>query len=552
MNLSECKVVSLIGCKVKMRDGISLNADVYLPFDRLGTPLPCRLSFSPYGQTTSRQSDAISYCCQKGFVCVYADCRGRFGSEGSFHPWLNNFNEDAWDLLEWISTREWCNGAITMIGGSYPGATQLASLRSGHPALKAVAPSAVTLDPYPIYYANGAQVLKFVSSWHINIGTPFDKAPEGSKDFLEAIKEFPLAPTDTRMGHPSPSWQNIIHCESRDDFWNSVKDNAHLKDSKAGIFYQGSWFDMLGVQTFETFKTLLSEVTDETKDSPRKYSCLRVGPWGHGVNTHEGDIDYGPEAMVTEEPEIDFLESIVNGQVPKTEKNPTKIQIFTMGRNKWRFIEEWPIPGTKYTPLYFTQNKLSFEKPTRDAPPSTYDYDPLNPVPTHGGRMVNGGGQKDQTEIEERPDVLTFTGEELTEEVEVTGALEAELYVSSSAPDTDFTVKLVDVFPDGRPFNVCDGIIRAKWRDGLQNPPRLLKKGEIATLHFFVDVTSYAFLKGHKIRVEISSSNFPHFSRNTNTGTTVADEANPVVAHQTFFHDPSHPSHLILPIIPNA
>ncbi len=540
------KALSSIGLRVPMRDGVALAADLYIPGDKIGQRLPCRLSYSPYGATTARSNDAIDFAIKHGFACLQVDCRGRFNSEGSFSPWYDAFVDDAWDLLDWISQQEWSNGTVTMVGGSYPAATQLSCLRSGHPALKACAPSAVTLDPYSIYYQNGVPVLTFVSSWHLGICTP-ETSNKNAVGFAAAIKDFPLAAVPGRMGKKGTSWLENIKHERRDEYWAKKSDLRSLAASQSGILFQGSWYDMLGVQTFETFEAFMKVVASSAANSPRKYAYLKVGPWGHGVNTPEGEIKYGADANVTEDDEIDFLTSIAKGTAPKTASRPTNMEIFTMGRNKWRHIEAWPLPNTKYKPLYLNGKALTFEPPTCETGADMFDYDPLNPVPTCGGRIVGAGGQRDQTEIEKRVDVLVYTSEAMKEELEVTGRITASLYVSTSAKDTDFTVKLVDVFPDGTPYNVCDGIMRCRYRDGLDKPARLVKEGEIMKLDFFVDVTSYAFLPGHKIRVEISSSNFPHFARNPNTGANCWEESKPVIAHQTVYRTKARPSAIILP-----
>lgn len=547
-SLPTCSAVTLINCRVPMRDGISLAADVYLNPDDPFDPRPVMLSFSPYGATATRKSYNIDLIRKRGYHCVEADCRGRFNSDGVMVPWTPLLAQDAYDLLEWISSQPWCNGNVVTVGGSYPGNTQLACLRSGHPALKACAPSAVTLNPYPIYYANGAIVLKFVSSWHIGVANR-TAAPKGSPSFEEAIQTFPLSTVPERMHLNGDSWLEVLRNPGLTRFWKDRIDLQNLAKSQAGVFYQGSWYDMLGCDVFETFKALCEEVAPENAASGRQYSVLRVGPWGHGVNTPEGEIDFGKVAMVTEDPEIDFLDSLVAGRAPQSATAPTRMQIFTMGRNAWRYISDWPLPETKYTKFYLGDKAVTTEPPAAADASDTFDYDPLNPVPTCGGRIVGGGGQRDQTEIEKRDDVLVYTGDVLEKELEVTGRISAVLYIASSAPDTDFTVKLVDVYPDGRPFSVCDGIMRARFRDGLDKPERLMTPGEHVKLEFLVDITSYAFQPGHRIRFEISSSNFPHFSRNTNTGHDIADDTETVTAHQTVFRSAAEPSHIILPVI---
>ena len=556
---SDCSAISLINCKVPMRDGVQLAADVYLPRNRLDEKLPCILTYSPYGATAERQTALFEGYLPKGIAVVAVDCRGLFHSQGFFHPWLPNFVEDAYDLLDWISEQPWSNGKVGMVGGSYPGATQLACLRSGHPALAVCAPSAVTLDPYSIYYRNGAQVLAFQASWHIGIST-HAPAPKGAMTFGESIEKLPIAEIADRMGVDCPSWKEQAVHDGRDAFWQAKADLHDLAKSRAGIFYQGSWFDKLGVQTFETFETFRKTVTKETADSPRKYSCLRVGPWGHGVNTPEGEIDYGKSAMITEDAEVDFLESLLAGRAPATAANPTPLQIFVMGKNIWRYEKEWPLSRTVYTPVYLQSDgaantsagdgRLSFEPPARGAEADRFVFNPPRPVPSNGGRDVGHGGQRDQTEIEKREDVLVYTGDVLERDLEVTGRVSAVLHVASTAPDTDFTVKLVDIFPDGRPMSVLDGIVRARFRDGVDKPPRLMEPGEHTRIEFFVDITSYCFLKGHRMRVEVSSSNFPHFTPNPNTGRPVATETEWKIASQTIFHTAEEPSHVILPVIP--
>jgi putative CocE/NonD family hydrolase len=222
-----------------------------------------------------------------------------------------------------------------------------------------------------------------------------------------------------------------------------------------------------------------------------------------------------------------------------------------MGANQWRFENEWPLKRTQWTPLYLGPGCLSRDPvETRDCPPDTFCYDPQNPVPTCGGRMVGSGGQRNQSEIEKRNDVRVYTLPPLTDDLEATGPVSLILFASSTAPDTDFTVKLVDVYPDGRPFSVCDGILRARFRGGVDKAPELLQPGVVYEMTIDVDCTAYVFRRGHRIRVQISSSNFPHYSRNPNTGRETAGDTATQPATQTIHHSAEYPSRLILPVIP--
>ncbi len=547
--------------RIPLRDGATLAADIYLPPGAGATQRhPALLHFSPYNVTSVRQGAALDWI-RRGCVAIYADCRGRGLSDGLFVPWENDV-ADAWDLLDWISHQEWSSGRVGMVGGSYPAATQLAALKSGHPALTAIAPSVMPTDVYALYYSGGAHELSFMMSWHIGIcGQPNATHSKTGEypDFNALRHHLPLSEIAEQRALDCPSWQTIASNDWRNDYWQRLAAPHHLDQSRAGIFLQGSWFDVLGEHLFETFAQLVGDPAP-VAPSNRRFTCLRVGPWGHGVNMHEGHNSYGAAANVSEEAEVNFLTSLLHGKEPATAGNPGPIQLFVMGKNIWRFEQEWPLARTRFTPLYLAgqghansaagDGRLTWEAPDSTQPPDTFTYDPHNPVPTCGGRLVGRGGQRDQSEIETRPDLLVYTTPPLEAELEVTGPVTMRLYAATTACDTDFTVKLVDLQPDGRPFNVCDGILRLRFRDGIDQPPRLATPGEIMALDIEVDVTSYCFLQGHAIRLELSSSNFPRFSRNPNTGTPVASETELQSATQTIFHSALHPSHLLLPIIP--
>ena len=556
------EALSYINIRMPMRDGVELAADLYLPAGAVSkpTPLPTILSFSPYLATSTRDAGSLTWV-RRGFAGLRVDCRGRGQSGGTFVPWTTDV-DDAWDLLEWISHQAWSNGRVGMVGGSYPAATQLAALCSGHPALVAAAPSAITTDPYDLYYTGGAQEISFMMSWHIGIsGKPSAPSAGAARpDFASVRQQLPLARLADIAGLPCPSWEAIAANDWHNEFWRQMADPRDLHRSRAGIFFQGSWFDLLGEKVFESFARFMEGVDPRNKASNRRFTCLRVGPWGHGVNTPEGDYSFGKHSLVTEDAEIDFLSALLTGRQPATAAQPAPIQIFVMGRNVWRYEQQWPLARTRYTPLYLGSGgkantaagdgRLTWVAPAGEQPPDRFTYDPANPVPTCGGRIVGAGGQRDQREIEARPDVLVYTTEPLAADIEVTGSVRMRLHAASSAPDTDFTVKLVDLHPDGRPLNVCDGILRARFRGGLDQPGRPLVPGETVVLDIDVDVTSYCFLKGHAIRAEISSSNFPHFARNPNTGTAVDTETRLERAEQTIFHSALCPSHLMLPVIP--
>ena len=446
--------------KVPMRDGVNLAADVYLPSNR-AEKVGCFLQFSPYKATKSDKPWFVSRAEEWGVATVSVDCRGLCHSEGVFEPFESRLTDDAYDLLDWISRQPWSNGKVVMVGGSYPGNTQLACMRSGHPALVACSPSVITFNAYTINFANGVNVPQFFRGWHSSLA--------GTNSWLELTR------------HPDPN----------DDYWKSRNSLRELRATKSRAFYQAGWFDMLGIDTFETFNAMPAG------------SFLRIGPWSHGVNTFDKpEVDYSKRGgAVTEDLELDFLRSALEGRAPETAKLPGRILMYVMGRNVWRYENEWPLARTQYRKLYLDANRtLGFAAGA--AGEDLLVYDPENPVPTRGGRIIHAGGQYDQSEVERHPDVLCFTGPVLAEDLEVTGAVRARVRAISSAPVADVAVKLVDVTPDGKPYCVLDGICRGRF-----------EADRPTTLDFRVDITSYVFLKGHRVRVEIAGSNSPHFEK---------------------------------------
>ena len=537
--------------RIPMRDGVTLAADVYLP-DAEGA-FPVILNRSPYGGTQGLQATGRL---KNGYAVVWVDCRGRFLSEGVCSPWRAEI-DDGYDTLEWLAAQPWCDGNVGMVGGSYPGGTQLFAAASGHPALKAIAPSAISSRLYEVYYTHGVLELSFMPPWHIGMCSR-DIKPAPNPDWNKVREGFPVCEMDTRAGMPCESWRKVASTPDPDDpFWKQQTLKPYAANMKAPFFIQTSYFDLLGRKGPEIYTDLMNDPA--TPESWKKYSWMRFGPWGHGVDVKEGEYTFGDGSIVTEDLELDFLDSLLmRKKEPDTLGQPGRIHYFTMGENRWHDTDVWPVEGTVDTPFYLGSGGgantlrgdgfLSRILPAEPMPADHFTYDPLNPVPTCGGRMVGTGGQKCQSEVEQRKDVLVYTSPALADDLTVTGVIRARLFVSSDAPDTDFTVKIADVRADGRPYNVCDTIYRMRYRNGYARP-EMMKPGEICEVEFDVDFTSYMFRKGHAVRVEISSSNFPHYERNLNTEKLPAMETEPRIANQTVHHGPETPSCVILPVV---
>jgi putative CocE/NonD family hydrolase len=555
---------------IVMRDGVTLYADIYYP--RADELFPALLMRAPYDKT---HSEFMSYMhpewyARQGYIVVTQDTRGKFQSEGNFEPFHHEL-QDGLDTIEFVKNLPKSNSKVGMYGFSYVGATQLHPSADNPEGLVAVAP-AFTNDGYyeDWSYKNGALKLAFLQSWSALLA--LDQAvrrgkPEAARQLVkinnshitEEYDHLPLIDHPMIDSQISPFYYEWLAHPTFDEYWK----NWHLGDKynelKVPSLHIGGWYDTFIEGTIRNYMGI-------SKSS--KTQKLVIGPWYHMPWANMvGDIYFGEEANN----KIDdiqirwydyWLKGIENGIM---EEPP--ISIFVMGENKWRQEKEWPLVRTEYTPYYLHSQgrsnslsgdgSLSTTKPSHEIP-DIYVYNPMDPVPSIGGHSCCNAaltpmGPKDQRPIEIRNDVLVYTSEVLTEDLEITGPVEAVIFASSTAEDTDFTAKLVDVYPDGMAINILEGIQRASFRDSNEHPAPIVP-GKIYEYRFDVGNTSNLFKKGHKIRIEISSSNFPAFDLNLNTFKIAKDGtyADAKLATQKIYHDEDHPSRLILPVIPRS
>jgi uncharacterized protein len=338
-------------------------------------------------------------------------------------------------------------------------------------------------------------------------------------------------------------YQRALDHPSYDAFWRALSTREKLDRVRVPVFAAGGWFDNYAQSDLEAF-TELRRLGRE--------AYIMIGPWPHNMSDRFGNVDYGPESVVPlRRLQLAWFDHWLKGRDTIAHFAPARY--FTIGSNRWQESSVWPPANVKITPLYLAGKATLDRKKPRAAKPDEFAYDPRNPMPTRGGAVccnfrVFRPGPLDQREVERRTDVLVYTGEELKKDLEVTGTVRVLLYVSTSAPDTDFTAKLVNVFPDGSAINVTDGLLRLRYRNGVDKP-ELAKPGEIYQATIDAGVTSTLFLKGHRVRIEISSSNFPRFDRNPNTGRTIADETEYLTARQAVHHGGMLPSAVLLPVV---
>lgn len=568
--------------EIPMRDGCVLRADLYRPdtADRL----PVIINRTPYNKALpmvfALTLDAIRMA-GAGYNVLVQDCRGRFASDGVFNCFTDEAR-DGYDTVEWAGVQPWSDGNVGMYGASYMGATQWLAAAERPPHLKAIAPAITASDYHDGWtYQGGAFALFFNVSWTMSAlapprllrerqQRPDDKgaakelgAVMGSIDTMRDSMEFlPLAEFPMfRAG--APYFFDWLAHPAYDDYWRNVCIEEKHSQIEVPALNLGGWYDIFQGGTIRNFLGMRARGAG---DSARGGQRLILGPWHHMLPLQNlvGGVDFGlqsnPLSVDLEGVHIKWFDRWLKGKQGGAD---SPVRLFVMGINQWRDEKEWPPAGTEFRRFYLHSRgranslngdgALSTDAPG-DEPADAYLYNPLDPTPTMGGGLccypgALQGGAWDQREVESRADVLVYSTEPLAEDTEVTGPITLTLYAASSAPDTDFTAKLVDVGPCGFARNLTDGIIRARFRES-SSEEKLLSPGEVTEFTIDLWSTANVFKAGHRIRLEVSSSNFPRFDRNPNTGHPLFADAETRPAVQTVMHNRAHPSHLTLPLVP--
>jgi hypothetical protein len=534
---------------VPMRDGVHLSANVFLPSEH--ARVPTILVRTPYGKGADITPNYQAFV-DHGYAVMVEDVRGRYESEGSFQP-LKQEPADGDDTLNWIARQPWSDGKVGMMGGSYLGIVQWKVAVLDNPHLKAIFPVVSGYDDYRdrFYSPGGAMKLGNRLEWMSeNL-----KVPGYQPDFSKFVLHLPIRTADVAAtGRLSEMYQEAVDHPAFDSFWRAISTRERIQKVRIPVFSVGGWYDNFAQSDLEAFAAL-----HKTSGLNR----ILVGPWPHNMSYQFAGVDFGPQASVPMRSlQLEWFDQWLMGKdTPLVSQPPVKI--FVMGANRWREERDWPPEQARARNFYLDGNGRAntlqgdgalSDKPARRGSRDRYEFDPRDPAPTRGGAVccnprVFPWGPMDQRPVERRADVLVYTSRPLKRDVEAIGPVKVLLYVSTSAKDTDFTAKLVDVFPDGYARNLTDGILRLRYRNSLEKP-ELAQAGEIYMVAVDAGVTSNVFLKGHRIRVEISSGNFPRFDRNPGTGAPIADETRLVKASQTVYHDRAHPSRVVLMVMP--
>ena len=550
---------------VPMRDGVHLSADVWLP--KGDGPWPVLLSRTPYDNNNHWEFG--TFWAQNGYVHVAQDVRGRYDSGGEFVPWVHE-TEDGYDTIEWIGQQPWCDGNVGMTGGSYLGQVQWQAAFTQHPLLKAICPRVMGANLWDSpHWQDGAFGLGVNAVWGWRTMARTMQRIDRF-DWPAILRTLPLRAMDGITGKEHPAFGSWLDHADYDDYWRATAVDEHFERYTIPVLQVCGWFDLYAGGMMENFAGLRQHAGNEVA---RENQQIIMGPWTHPQagsifppgTTNAGDRDFGLVSLLdTKEIELRWFDHWLKG-VDNGAERRAPVMIFVMGADLWRDEQEWPLARTVWTAYYLHSSgaantlhgdgRLSTDQPG-DEPTDEYRYDPENPTPTNGGcnccnPEVIPWGVFDQRAVEMRSDVLVYTTPPLDGDLEVTGPVVMHLYASTDGSDTDFTAKLIDVYPDGKAWNLCDGIVRGRYRKG-RAPAELLTPGEVYAFEIDLWVTSNVFKAGHRIRVEISSSNFPRFDRNLNTGGPIGDDAQPRIARNRIHHDADHPSHILLQVIPTG
>jgi uncharacterized protein len=549
---------------VKMRDGVTLQADIYRP--KANGKFPVLLVRTPYDKT--QEMEFAVKAATRGYVVVAQDVRGRYASEGDWYPFKNE-SQDGYDTVEWAAALPYANGKVGMFGGSYVGATQYLAAIVHPPHLAGICPDVTASNYHDGWtYQGGAFEQWFGESWTTGLAeNTVRRRVESSGKAVEWTAKLPLTSypvlENASSNGVAPYFADWLAHPDYDQYWKQISIEERYGQIQVPVFSIGAWYDIFLGGTLRNF-TLLK--TEAGTNAARKGQRLLIFLGGHAGGSDQrkiGGLDFGEKAPFDfDEVVLRWYDWLLRGQSNGVESEKP-VRIFVMGKNEYREEDDWPLARAKKTLYYLHSggaansmngNGTLDTTPPGNEKPDRYVYDPANAVPTIGGPLCcgplpTGIGPQDQSSVEARDDVLVFSTPAFAHDIEVTGPISLDLWVSSSAADTDFTGKLLDVAPNGFAQNLTDGILRMRYHKSPEKP-ELLKPGEV--YHVTVDMwaTSNVFLAGHKLRLEVSSSNFPRFDRNLNTGEAQASGMRMVKATNAVYHDSAHRSTLILPDIP--
>jgi uncharacterized protein len=570
-------VITQNGVSMKTRDGVTLHADIYRP--RADGKFPVILMRTPYDKSVGWAAAPAYQVASHGYVFIIQDVRGRYTSEGEWYPFRHD-SDDGYDAVEWAAALPFSNGKVGMTGGSYVGATQMLAAIAHPPHLAGICPVVTASNYHDGWtYQSGALEQWFDQNWTTQLATntmwrliakdtnALIGAPTLPLTHYSAFN-YPALPAGAEAtAQLAPYYLDWLAHPDYDAYWKQWSIEERFSDIQVPALHIGGWYDIFLTGTLRNYMGIK---THGGTDAARKGQRLLIQIGGHaGFGRHIGDVDFGDEAIKFPSTAVllawyDYLFKGVQNEFGTEGAAAGKpVHVFVMGENAYHQEWDWPPPQAKPTRYFLhsgsSANSLRGDGSLSLTPPKKegadkFTYDPANPVPTIGGSLCCDAehyepGPRDQRAAENRDDVLVYSTKPLAEDMEATGPVTLELWAKSSVVDTDFTAKLVDVAPNGLALNLTDGILRMRYRDS-QEKPEMMNPDQVYKITVDLWATSNVFKKGHILRLEVSSSNFPRFDRNLNTGAEQATSREFVSATNTILHDTEHPSALVLPVMP--
>jgi uncharacterized protein len=566
------EVIAQRNVGMKTRDGVTLRADIYRP--KSPDKFPVILMRTPYDKSVGWAVAPAYTIVPRGYVLIVQDVRGRFASEGEWYPFRHEQN-DGYDAVEWAAALPYADGKVGMMGASYVGATQVLAAIAQPPHLTAIAPNMTASNYHDGWtYQSGAFEQWFDQNWTTQLAqNTLQRLINDNANALVGTPTLPLAdfpvfnfgqlPADAQLtASIAPYYLDWLAHPDYDAYWKQWSIEENYSKIAIPMLSVGGWYDIFNAGTLRNYMGAKAHGSTEAART-QQHLLIEIG--GHaGFGRHIGDVDFGPHAVENEYTNVilDWYDFLFKG-IKNEFATDKPVKLFVMGANEYRFEDDWPPPQAQLTKYFLHSGgkanslrgdgALSTAAPGSE-PADTYVFNPMTPTPTVGGPLCCDAkhfepGPRDQRAVENRDDVLVYSTGPLAHDLEVTGPVTMTLFVKSTAVDTDFTGKLVDVGPDGFAEDLTEGILRMRYRDS-QEHEGLMNPGQIYQITVDLWATSNVFLKGHSLRLEISSSNFPRFDRNLNTGEPIKYARTAVFATNVILHDAQHPSALVLPIIP--
>ncbi|HTJ87443.1 MAG TPA: CocE/NonD family hydrolase [Terriglobales bacterium] len=557
---------------MKTRDGVTLFADIYRP-DTPGK-FPVILMRTPYDKNVGWAVSPAYQMVRRGYVVVIQDVRGRYTSEGEWYPFRHE-QADGYDTVEWVAALPYSNGKVGMIGASYVGATQMLAAIAQPPHLTAIAPNMTASNYHSNWtYQGGAFEQWFDQNWTSQLAqNTLQRLIEENTDARRGVPTLPIAnypvfnfgqlPAEGQLTSlVAPYYGDWLAHPDYDDYWKQWSIEENFSKISVPMLQVGGWYDIFNAGTLHNYMGAKAHGATEVART-QQHLLIEIG--GHaGFGRRIGDVDFGPHAIenVYTNVILDWYDFTLKG-IKNEYATDKPVKLFVMGANEYRQEDDWPPPQAQSTKYFLHSggkaNSLRGDgslstSSAKTEPSDSYVYNPINPTPTFGGPLCCDEkhmepGPRDQRGVENRDDVLVYSTPPMQRDTEVTGPVTATLFVKSSAVDTDFTAKLVDVGPDGFARDLTEGILRMRYRDSPEHP-NFMNPGQTYQITVDLWATSNVFLKGHSIRLEIASSNFPRFDRNLNTGEEIMFAHTSVPATNVILHDAQHPSALVLPMMP--